>query len=117
MKLYFEAENFLIGSEKGLKSRIFNAKLTNDPKHVYALVISTLKYKEYILTIIKKSKLEQDPTIKKLKVKEPVLILLVHDYLFSSKRRNTKTVFSTQRLYFIQGAMTNLAPLFIRRRR
>lgn len=87
MKLYFEAENFLIGSEKGLKSRIFNAKLTNDPKHVYALVISTLKYKEYILTIIKKSKLEQDPTIKKLKVKEPVLILLVHDYLFSSKRR------------------------------
>lgn len=87
MKLYFEAENFLKGGEKGLKTRIFNAKLTNSPKHVYALVISTLKFKEHIITIIKKSKLEQFPAIRKLKVKENLLMLLVHDYLFSSKGR------------------------------
>lgn len=87
MKLYFEAENFLKGGDKGLKTRIFTAKLSNSPKHVYALVISTLKQKEHILSIIRKSKLEQYPAIRKLKVKENLLMLLVHDYLFSSKGR------------------------------
>lgn len=87
MKLYFEAESFLKGGERGLKTRIFNAKLTNSPKHVYALVISTLKFKEHIMTIIKKSKIEQFPAIRKLKVKESLLMLLVHDFLFSPNRR------------------------------
>lgn len=87
MKLYFEAESFLKGGERGLKTRIFNSKLTNSPKHVYALVISTLKYKDHILTIIHRSKLEQYPAIRKLRVKESLLMLLVHDYLFLPKGR------------------------------
>lgn len=87
MKLYFEAEKFLKGGERGLKTRIFNAKLSNSPKHVFALVISALKFKDHILTIIRKSKLDQYPAIRKLKVNQNILILLVHDYLFSSKGR------------------------------
>lgn len=87
MKLYFEAEPFLKGGERGLKTRIFNAKLSNSPKHVYALVVSTLKYKQYITEIIKKARLRDDPQIKKLKVSEALLLLLVHDYLFSAKGR------------------------------
>lgn len=87
MKLYFEAEKFL-GNEKGsLKKQIFNAKLSNSPKHVYALVISTLKYSDHINAIIKKSKLKDVPQIKKLRVSDKLLMLLVHDFLFSSKGR------------------------------
>ncbi|SGZ51936.1 CIC11C00000005483 [Sungouiella intermedia] len=87
MKLYFEAEKFVKEGDRGLKNRIFNAKLTNSPKHVYALVICTLKYKEYINEIIRKSKLKDVPQIKKLKVKDSLLMLLVHDFLFSAKGR------------------------------
>lgn len=87
MKLYFEAEKFVKDGDRGLKNRIFNAKLTNSPKHIYAMVISTLKYKDYISEIIRKSKLKEVPAIKKLKVKESLLMLLVHDFLFSSKGR------------------------------
>lgn len=87
MKLYFEAEKFVKEGERGLKNRIFNAKLTNSPKHIFALVFSTLKYKDYINEIIRKSKLKDVPQIKKLKVKDSLLMLLVHDFLFSSKGR------------------------------
>lgn len=87
MKLYIEAEKFLKGGERGLKTRIFNAKLTNSPKHVYALVVSTLKFKQYIQIIIRKSKLKESPQLKKLKVSEELLLLLIHDYLFSPKGR------------------------------
>lgn len=87
MKLYFEAEKFVKEGDRGLKNRIFNAKLTNSPKHIYALVISTLKYKDHINEIIRKSRLKDVPQIKKLKVKESLLMLLVHDFLFSAKGR------------------------------
>lgn len=90
MKLYFEAEKFLKpskGNNGSLQSRIFNdKKLSSSPKHIYAVVYSTLKYKEYIQIIIRKSKIK---TVipKKLKVSDELLILLVHDLIFSSKGR------------------------------
>ncbi|EGV65709.1 RsmB/NOP family class I SAM-dependent RNA methyltransferase [Yamadazyma tenuis] len=91
MKLYFEAEKYLrsSGNERGsLQSRIFNEKsLTNSPKHVFALVISTLKYKEYIVKVIKASKLKASPIIKKLRVTDEMLWLLTHDLLFQAKGR------------------------------
>lgn len=87
MKLYFEAEKFLKEGERGLKNRIFNAKTSNSPKHIYALVVSTLKYKEYIQMVIKKSKVKDSPQLKKLRVSDSLLMLLVHDYLFSAKGR------------------------------
>lgn len=90
MKLYFEAEKFLKPNKHGgsLQSRIFNdKKLTNSPKHIFALVYSSLKYKEYILTIIRKAKVKQSSTISKLKISDELLILLVHDLFFSSKGR------------------------------
>lgn len=88
MKLYFEAEKYLTGNERGsIQSRIFNDKLTNSPKHVYALVISTLKYKPYIVKVIKASKIKDSPMIKKLKIRDTMLWLLVHDLLFQTKGR------------------------------
>lgn len=87
MKLYFEAEKFLSNDKGSLKNRIFNAKLSNSPKHVYALVISTLKYKDHIDTIIRKSRLKDVPQLKKLKVSDALLSLLVQDFLFSAKGR------------------------------
>lgn len=87
MKLYFEAEKFVNNDKGSLKNRIFNAKLSNSPKHVYALVISTLKYKEHIDVIIRKSRLKDVPQLKKLKVSDALLSLLVQDFLFSAKGR------------------------------
>lgn len=87
MKIYFEAEKFLKDGERGLKTRIFSAKLSSAPKHVYALVISTLKYRDHIQYVIKKAKLKEFPQLRRLKVSESLLMLLVHDYLFSSKGR------------------------------
>lgn len=91
MKLYFEAEKFLKpnkGTNGSLQSRIFNDKrLTNSPKHIFALVYSSLKYKEYIDVIVKKSKIQHDLQIKKVKMSNELLCLLVHDLLFSSKGR------------------------------
>lgn len=87
MKLYFEAEKFVQDGDRGLKNRIFNAKLSNSPKHIYALVISTLKYKDYIQEIIRKSKIKDLPPVKRLKMKDSLLMLMVHDFLFSTKGR------------------------------
>lgn len=90
MKLYFEAEKYLVNNnERGsLQSRIFNDKsLKNSPKHIFALVISTLKYKDYIIKVLKASKIKDSPDIRKLKIKEPMLWLLTHDLLFQSKGR------------------------------
>lgn len=71
-----------------LQSRIFNdSKLSNSPKHIFALVHSTLKYKEYIEMIIKKSKIKQGLQMKKLKISDELLLLLVHDLVFSAKGR------------------------------
>lgn len=93
MKLYFEAEKFLDppkGSKNGgsLQNRIFNDKnLVNSPKHIYAVVYSTLKYKEYIQAVIQKSKIKQGMQMKKFKISNNLLLLLVHDLLFSQKGR------------------------------
>ncbi|CAI5756111.1 unnamed protein product [Candida verbasci] len=89
MKLYFEAEKVLKSKNTNngsLQSRIFNDKsLKNDPKHIFALVYSTLKYKPYINEIIKKSKIKNDN--KKIKISNELLLLLIHDLNFSSKGR------------------------------
>ncbi|KAK6460594.1 S-adenosyl-L-methionine-dependent methyltransferase [Scheffersomyces coipomensis] len=90
MNVYFESEKFLkpSGAKGSLQSRIFNdTKLKNSPKHIYALVYSTLKYKEYIETVIKKSKIKDVIKTKKLKMSDELLILLVHDLIFSQKGR------------------------------
>lgn len=91
MKFYFEAEKFLtLPKDKNgsLKTRIFNSpKLTSSPKHIYAVVYQTLKYKTYIMEIIKKSKIKTGLQTKKLKITDNLLMLLVHDLLFSSKGR------------------------------
>lgn len=87
MKLYFESEQFLKsdGHKSGsLQSRIFNSKLKNSPKHVYALVYETLKYKPYIQQVIRKSKIKLGL---KLKVSDELLLLLVHDLIFSKSGR------------------------------
>lgn len=89
MSVYKEASWFLTsnGKEGSLQHRIFNAarskKIKTDPKHVYALVSSTLKYKPFILEIIKKSKLLKEEKM----LKEDMALLLVHDLLFSKSGR------------------------------
>lgn len=89
MKLYFEGEKFLTNAERqgSLQARIFEAarthKVKSDPKHLYALVISTLKYKKFIVQIIKKSKVLDAER----KLKEPLTLLLVHDLLFTRSGR------------------------------
>lgn len=91
MKLYFEAEKYIRDTSEqngSLQSRIFNdSKLTNSPKHVYALVVSCLEYKAHINKIITKSKIKQSKEIKKAKVSDGVLLLVVHDLIFSAKGR------------------------------
>ncbi|KAI5963443.1 uncharacterized protein KGF55_002323 [Candida pseudojiufengensis] len=83
MKIYFEAEKFLKHPEGNLQSKIFNDKsLKSNPKHIYALVYSTLQYKEYINQIITKSKINRQ-----IKISDELLALLVHDLLFSSRGR------------------------------
>ncbi|KAH3670323.1 hypothetical protein WICMUC_004892 [Wickerhamomyces mucosus] len=87
--LYKEAEQFLSsnGKEGSLQNRIFSAsknkRIKTNPKHIFALVLSTLKYKSYLLEIIKKSqllKLEKQ-------VRETQALLLVHDLLLSKSGR------------------------------
>lgn len=87
MKLYFEAEQFLKtdGQKNGsLQSKIFGAKLKNSPKHIYALVYESLKYKTYIQQVIKNSKIK---TALRSKVSNELLLLLVHDLIFSKGGR------------------------------
>ncbi|CCG20470.1 hypothetical protein CORT_0A00790 [Candida orthopsilosis Co 90-125] len=84
MKLYFDAEKFLKYNDGSLQKRIFNDKHINNPKHVYALVYSTIKYNEYIQQIIKKSKIQKEL---KTKISNELLSLLVHDLIFSSRGR------------------------------
>ena len=89
MNLYKEASWFLSsnGKEGSLQTRIFNAsqakKVKTNPKHLYALVSSTLKYKPYIKKIIKSAKLLE---LEKA-LKEPMALLLVHDLLFTKSGR------------------------------
>lgn len=88
-KLYKEAEQFLSTTDKhgSLQNRIFAAskakKIQTNPKHIFALVSSTLKYKKYLLDIIKKAqllKLEKNVT-------EAQALLLTHDLLLSKSGR------------------------------
>lgn len=88
MKLYFEAEKYLSAKGGGLNTQIFNNKhLSSSPKHIYALVYSTMRYKPYLEEVIKKSKIRQSSKLKKLKVSDSLLLLLVHDLLFSPRGR------------------------------
>ncbi|CDK29440.1 unnamed protein product [Kuraishia capsulata CBS 1993] len=91
MKLYWEAEKFIVNNPRqgSLNTRIFEAarakKVTSDPRHLYALVISTLQYKPFIMEILKKSKMLKVET--KVKISETMGMLLVHDLLFSKSGR------------------------------
>ncbi|KAG7824614.1 hypothetical protein KL909_001836 [Ogataea angusta] len=90
MKLYYEASRFLDDSKSGsLQNRVFAAardrKIQSDPKHVYALVLSTLKYRPFLAQIIRKCKLLE--LEKKSKLTEPLALLLVHDLLLSKGGR------------------------------
>ncbi|VEU20446.1 DEKNAAC101242 [Brettanomyces naardenensis] len=91
MLLYRESAQFISSNPKkgSLLTRVFDAqkqkKLRSDPKHVYALVSSTLKYRPFIVELIKKSHLLT--VERKAKIPEPVAILLVHDLLFSKSGR------------------------------
>lgn len=84
MKLYFDAEKFLKHNDGSLQKRIFNDKKVTNPKHVFALVYSTLKYNDYIQQIIQKSKIQRDL---KSKISKELLTLLVHDLIFSARGR------------------------------
>ncbi|RLV91839.1 25S rRNA [Spathaspora sp. JA1] len=89
MRLYFDAESYLKPSKQSgsLQSRIFSDSFKSSPKQVYALVYSTLKYRPYIQQIIKKSKIETTPSIKKLRISRELLEMLVHDLCFSARGR------------------------------
>ncbi|KAI5967641.1 hypothetical protein CANMA_002821 [Candida margitis] len=84
MRLYFDAEKFLKHDDGSLQKRIFNDRKLTNPKHVFALVYSTTKYKEYIQQIIQKSKIQRDL---KPKISNELLALLVHDLVFSPRGR------------------------------
>lgn len=86
MKVYFDAEKFLRDGERGLRTRIFAAKLP-DPKHTYALVILALRYKPYLELLVKKAQLRASPQLKRLKCSDALLQLLTYDLLFLAKGR------------------------------
>ncbi len=85
MSLYYEAVKFLdINPKKGsLQSRIFGSELKSDPKQMFALVSSTLKYKTYLTKIIKNSDLLKNERM----LKPNMALLLVHDLLFTKSKR------------------------------
>ncbi|QPG76735.1 hypothetical protein FOA43_004129 [Brettanomyces nanus] len=91
MLLYRESAQFMEPNPKkgSVQSRIFEAykqrKLKSDPKHVFALVSSTLKYRPFISEIIKKSHLLT--VERKSRIPEAVSMLLVYDLLFSRSGR------------------------------
>lgn len=90
MLLYYEGELILKKNKHSvsLRSQIFNdKKLKSSPKHIYALVYSTLKYMPYIQRIIAKSKIEESAVIKKQRISREMLMLLVYDLLFSARGR------------------------------
>lgn len=100
MSLYKEAEEFIGGGSKGsnglkvegwstraVQAKIFEKherkKMKSNPKQVFALVVSTMKYKRFILEIIKKSgimKVEKG-------LKEETCMLMVHDLCFTKSGR------------------------------
>lgn len=84
MKLYFEAERYLKDPQR--LSNVFNdSKLTNSPKHIYALVSLTRRFEPYIKYIVKKARLDEGKRPKG--ASNEVVQLLVHDFLFSSRGR------------------------------
>lgn len=92
MQVYRDAQQFLLPSPKkgSLQSRIFETCKTSktiktNPKHLFALVSSTLRYKPFIQYIMKKTKIME--LEKKSKIPEPVFILMIHDLLFSKSKR------------------------------
>lgn len=90
MLLYIEAARFISTNPKNgsLQTHIFGAakhkRMRSNPKHVFALVSSTLKYKPFIVEIIKNSRLLKPG---KSQIPPDVAILLVHDLLFTKSGR------------------------------
>ncbi|GMM30365.1 rRNA (cytosine-C5-)-methyltransferase [Martiniozyma asiatica (nom. inval.)] len=75
-----------------LQKRIFETcKRSNwiksPPKHIFALVSSTLKYKAYIEYIIKKIHILEHESVKLGKLHEHMIMLLLHDLVFSRAKR------------------------------
>lgn len=89
MQVYREAQPFLKPAKGTLQKRIFDGakqqKLKTNPKQLYALVSSTLKYKPFLEYIIKKTHIMIDA--KKAKLPEDIAMMLIHDLLFSKSKR------------------------------
>lgn len=92
MQVYKDSQQFILPSQKkgSLQSRVFDTcknsnYIKSNPKHIYALVSSTLRYKPFIQYIMKKTKILQ--LEKKSKIPEPICMLLIHDLLFSKSKR------------------------------
>lgn len=89
MQVYREAQQFLEPGKGTLQKRVFETartkKLSTNPKHLYALVSSTLKYKPFLDYIIKKTHLMVDA--KKAKLPQDIAMMLIHDLLFSKSKR------------------------------
>ncbi|ODQ63547.1 S-adenosyl-L-methionine-dependent methyltransferase [Nadsonia fulvescens var. elongata DSM 6958] len=94
MSLYFEAARFLEDKSKSgsLQSRIFNynkdpknkkSQLKSNPKQIFALVYSTLKYKKILVEVIKSSKILKEEKTLTLSL----ALLLSHDLLCTKSGR------------------------------
>lgn len=97
MNFYQEAAQFLEPSKKGsLQSRIFaqskllgKTRLRADPKHVFAVVFSTLKYRPFLVDIIKAAEIPIHDKPGKNKITMNMAILMAHDLLCSRSKRLT----------------------------
>ena len=92
MQVYKDAQQFLLPAQRkgSLQSRVFdtcknNKNIKTNPKQLFALVSSTLRYKPFILKIMKKTKIME--LEKKAKIPESIFILMIHDLLFSKSKR------------------------------
>lgn len=97
MNFYQEAAQFLEPSKKGsLQSRIFaqskllgKTRLRADPKHVFAVVFSALKYRPFLVEIIKAAEIPIADKPGKTKITMNMAILMAHDLLCSRSKRLT----------------------------
>ncbi|KAG5358136.1 25S rRNA (cytosine(2278)-C(5))-methyltransferase [Yarrowia sp. B02] len=97
MNFYQEAAQFLEPSKKGsLQNRIFaqskllgKTRLRADPKHVFAVVFSALKYRPFLVEIIKAAEIPLSDKPGKTKITLNMAILMAHDLLCSRSKRLT----------------------------
>lgn len=97
MNFYQEAAQFLEPSKKGsLQNRIFaqskllgKTRLRSDPKHVFAVVFSAIKYRPFLAEIVKAAEIPTHDKPAKNKITMNMAILMAHDVLCSRSKRLT----------------------------